>query len=101
MKEFTDFKALYNCYATAYSYGEICVNCNCCGRFEKGLAMWKARLSYHMNELDCQRHFNFWFENDPELLSTQKKNQKSNIKYQLKRLRYCKSVIRRLTAAKK
>ena len=96
MSTSADFRALDNCYALMYSYGEICVNCNCCGRFEKGLPMWKARIAFHMNELDKQRNFNFWFENDTELFAIQKQNQKANIKYQLTKLRYCKRVIRRL-----
>jgi hypothetical protein len=29
-----DYSALDNCVNLEDSYGEICVNCNCCGRFD-------------------------------------------------------------------
>jgi len=39
--------ATKKCYAIMWSYGEICVHCNCCGVMQKGLAMWVARARYH------------------------------------------------------
>ena len=31
-----------HCYNLEYSYGEICVHCNCCGRVDRK-TMWNAR----------------------------------------------------------
>lgn len=71
--------ATENCYAVIWSYGEICVGCNCCGRIEKGLPMWEARLSYHESELE--RELNFEFFDDVKLAKIQRENNKLNIKY--------------------
>ena len=95
MKTFIDFAALKKCYATAWSYGEICVGCNCCGRFEKGMRMWEARLKYHQEELERIVNFADWFE-DPKMIEVQKANIKINIAYHKTKIRNYNKVITRL-----
>lgn len=97
MRGFIDFSASNKCYAVMWSYGEICVGCNCCGRQEKGLKMWEARLNYHNEELERNLNFNQWAEGYPELIETQKANIKINIAYQKTKIRYCKKAIKRLS----
>ena len=91
------FSVEKNCYATNWSYGEICVGCNCCGRQGKRLKMWKSRLNFHQAELERNINFNQWAEGYPELIETQKLNQKENIKYEKAKIRYCNKVIKRLS----
>ena len=73
-----------NCYALAWSYGQICCGTNCCGRYGKGLKMWKARLEYHESCLNEELNFNNWQEGYEEL---QRKNVKENIKYERLKIR--------------
>lgn len=40
-----DFSANDNCYALAWSYGEICVGCGCCS--EDPAVSTPARIQYH------------------------------------------------------
>jgi hypothetical protein len=88
--------ALDNCYATTDSYGEICVGCNCCGRFGKGLKMYKARLSYHMICLDDNENFSQWADGYPEMIKLQEKNIKINIKYHERRVKYYANIVNKL-----
>lgn len=81
-----------------WSYGEICVGCNCCGRQQKGLEMYQARLNYHHEELNRHVNFEQWAEGFPELIETQKANIKSNIAHHKAKIRYCQKVIKRLLA---
>ncbi len=81
MSNFVDYYVINNCYATMWSYGEICVGCNCCGRIEKGLKMYESRLSYHKEQLEDRLNFNQWADGYPELISIQKKNVKASISY--------------------
>jgi len=97
MSEFVDLAASNKCYAIMWSYGEICLGCNCCGRQEKDLKMWEARLNYHEEELDRNINFNQWVEDYPEMIETQKANIKINITYQKAKIRYCKKAIKRLS----
>jgi hypothetical protein len=69
--------AMKDCYATAWSYGEICVRCNCCGRFDKDKKkVTKARLRYAREQLKHQIHFNSW-----GYTKEVREMQKENIKY--------------------
>jgi hypothetical protein len=70
-------QARRDCYATMWSYGEICVGCGCCGTGEKA---GKARLGYWKDLLKESRNFRGWFKDNPELYALQKKNKKSDIK---------------------
>lgn len=97
MSGFIDFAASNKCYAVMWSYGEICVGCNCCGRQEKGLKMWEARLNYHEEELDGNINFNQWADGYPEMIETQNENIKINIAYHEAKIRYCKKAIKRLS----
>jgi len=56
-----DYGIMKNCYATGWSYGEICVGCNCCGRIDKDKTkIFKARLRYAKEELYRLNHFKYW-----------------------------------------
>ena len=94
MSGFIDFSASNKCYAVTWSYGGICVGCNCCGRQEKGLKMWKARLNYHEEELDRNINFNQWVKG---YIETQKVNIKINIAYHKAKIIYCKKAIKRMS----
>jgi len=79
-----------NCYAGTWSYGEICVHCNCCGRYSKGLDMWLARLRYHEQGLEEGRAFKDFVEPFTEL---QKKNKALNIAWQKRKIKKCEERI--------
>lgn len=52
-----------NCQNPYDSYGEICVGCNCCGRFGED-TMWQARYELatrHLGEL-VEKLQNEWFK---------------------------------------
>lgn len=52
------FATIEKCYAVMWSYGEICVHCNCCGRYDNDeISVLEARLKYHKELL--QQHLNF------------------------------------------
>ena len=75
------------CYALMWSYGEICVHCNCCGRFgRKG--MWKARLDCCKQEVKRLKTFNNWREGFEEL---QRKNIAKDLKYFHREIKKIKS----------
>lgn len=97
MSGFVDFAASKRCYAVMWSYGEICVGCNCCGRQEKGLKMWEDRLNYHKEELKRHLNFNQWAAGYPEMIEKQKENIKINIDYENRKIRYCKKTIKKLS----
>lgn len=46
-----DYSARSNCYNVGESYGEICVQCNCCGRFDKK-TMYECRLETDKRHLE-------------------------------------------------
>ena len=94
MSGFISFSALDNCYATAWSYGEICVHCNCCGRNGKGLKMWQSRLALHREELNNNLNFDRWDECFRDL---QEKNVKANIAYHTKYIKQCERWVRYYT----
>jgi hypothetical protein len=98
MSGYIDFAVEKNCYAFGWSYGEICVGCNCCGRTDKGLAMWQARLNYNQQQLDDNLNFSEWAVH-PNLIETQKANIKINIANYRAKIRYCKKKIEKLTLA--
>ena len=73
--------ALDKCYALVYSYGEICVGCNCCGRINKDRKkVLQARLKFHKEQIKENKNFNCWAD-DLEIIALQKKNMGLNIKY--------------------
>lgn len=68
------------CYATMYSYGEICVGCGCCSPNTK--IRRKARLKYWKFWLYENRHFNNWAPAEyPDMVALQKKNVSANIEH--------------------
>lgn len=85
--------AAKNCYALTWSYGEICVNSNCCGRRGKGFAMWQARLKYHTECLEENENFDRWI---PGLEEIQRKNVAENIKYERAKIKACRRMITKI-----
>ena len=85
-----DVSVQKKCYADTWSYCEICVGCNCCGRIERGLLMWIARLDFHKSELE--RNNNNINNNRFEKL--QNKIRKQNINYHNRHIKKCKERIK-------
>jgi hypothetical protein len=75
MTIFIDVAAKKNCYALMWSYGEICVRCQCCSKDVKQRR--KARLRYWKSWLQESRNFNNWI---PELKDIQQKNNAEHIR---------------------
>lgn len=65
-----DFSVLDDCLNLYESYGEICVHCNCCGRFDDK-AKYQDRVDMYKRQLQENAEFNNWCEGLEEL---QKKN---------------------------
>ena len=82
-----DISALSNCYAKWWSYGEICVGCNCCGRIDKSKRT-AARLHFWKEFLKDMNEFNGWFHENPEIVAIQKKNNAKNKALAKRRIRY-------------
>ena len=78
MSGFIDFAAEKNCYATLWSYGQICVGCGCCSKDMEERR--KARLEYWQWLLDDNLNFDRWADGHPDLIEIQKRNVKLNIK---------------------
>ena len=74
-----DYAVADDCINIA-SYGEICVKCNACGRFNKETQR-ECALRVWIDELYDQFHFNAWFDDDEEIKALQKKNIESNIEF--------------------
>jgi len=75
------YGALKDCYAITWSYGEICVGCNCCGRINSDKnKILKAKLRYAKEQLSEQLHFKNW-GNTPEIIRLQEYNLKENKRY--------------------
>lgn len=70
------YSALEDCI-NEESYGEICVKCNACGRWDKSTQKESA-LKIYKRQLQEQYGFNNWISGMEEI---QKKNIKANIKY--------------------
>lgn len=64
------------------SYGEICVHCNACGRFDKSTQK-ECALKMYKEELQKQYNFDGWIEGFEEM---QKRNIESNIQYFKKKI---------------
>lgn len=72
----------WNCQNPYDSFGEICVGCNCCGRFGED-AMWQARYNLARERLkdNIEKLQNEWFKTN-----LQQANICSNISYWSKKL---------------
>ena len=79
------FQVQKNCYATLWSYGEICVGCGCCSKDVE--VRRKARLEYWKWWLEEQLNFNYWSDN-PDVRAIQEANRKQNIIEAKRRVRY-------------
>lgn len=60
------------------SYGEICVRCNACGRFDKST---QKECALEMYKEELQKQYNF-----DGLIEVQKRNIESNIQYLKKKI---------------
>lgn len=72
-----DYSVTDNCLNLSDSYGEICVKCNCCGRFDKA-TQYQAQINVYTRQLQEEKDFDNWVEGAEEL---QMKNIKLNIEY--------------------
>jgi len=88
-----DISANRNCYALAWSYGEICVGCGCCSTNKKKRI--KARIKYHEDLLRDCRNFNFWDDN-PEWRAAQERKIAEDINHHEKCLRKLREELRQL-----
>lgn len=78
--------ALSKCYAPEWSYGEICVGCNCCGRIDPNKkAVKKARIRFLKSIIKETREFNL-YSDDPRVRKIQEVNVAENLKYDKARL---------------
>lgn len=66
-----------NCQNLYDSYGEICVHCNCCGRFDPKTKL-QCQLDLNKRMLEEAREFDCWAD-DPELRALQRRNIASDI----------------------
>jgi len=83
MNSYIDIPAKKSCYATLWSFGEICVGCGCCSKDR--LTRIKARLKYWEWYLDDSIKFDQWL---PGLIDIQKHNVRQNIKQAERQIRY-------------
>jgi len=81
-----DVASLQKCYGALWSYGEICVYCDCCNKNTK--IRRKARLKYWKWWLKQNLEFDLWAIESPTLLALQKKNVHRNIQEAQKKIRY-------------
>lgn len=72
-----DFAVNENCENLNGSYGEICVKCNCCGRFDES-TKYKCQLETLKGRLKEEQKFDDWSEGVEEL---QRSNVNANIEY--------------------
>lgn len=74
------FSVMEDCINLMDSYGEICVHCNCCGRFGKE-TMHQARINVFTRLKKENDEFEDWWDGAEEL---QRKNVKENSEYYAK-----------------
>jgi len=87
---FLDFGVQKNCYATLWSYGEICVGCGCCGK--PSPQRDKARLEYWQEELSRLGNFPY-FADDPKLRALQERNIAIDLPIAKRLVRYYKNKV--------
>lgn len=77
-----DYSALDNCKNLEDSFGEICVRCNACGRYDKNTQK-ECALNLYKRLLKEEYEFNDWIEGMEEI---QRKNIEANIEYYKRRI---------------
>ena len=80
-----DFSVREDCLNPEDSYGEICVHCNCCGRFNPS-TKYESRIKTYERQLQEDYQFKSWSE-DESIRRTQEENHKSNIQYMKRKIR--------------
>ena len=73
------------CYATLWSYGQVCVECKCCSKNKK--VRIKARLKYWKWWLKESEDFSE-FSDDIDTRKIQERNRILNIKDATKKIKY-------------
>ena len=81
MKIFISMSAMSECI-NPDSFGEICVGCNACGRFDKDTQK-ECALKLYKQLLKEQYEFNRWIEGMEEI---QQRNIEANIEYYKKKI---------------
>lgn len=76
-----------DCWNHYDSYGEICVRCGCCTLEKNRVQRLKNRLAVLRDQLSEQEHFDAWSD-DPEIRALQQRNNKANIAYFKRKVRY-------------
>jgi len=76
---FLDFSVNEDCLNFLDSYGEICVKCNSCGRFDEK-TKYEDRLKVYERQLKDNNDFDDWFEGLEEI---QRANVKANAEYMM------------------
>jgi len=71
-----DFNCMKDCINPA-SYGEICVRCNACGRFDKA-SQNECALQLYKEQLEENQSFDGW-DDEPKIKAIQERNVKANI----------------------
>lgn len=89
---FIDYAVLENC-ENPYSYGEICVGCNACGRFDKKTRL-ESKLKVLEEWLEDRKNFDMWAE-DEEIRKIQEKNLSESIKEIEREIKRLKKLIER------
>jgi len=83
---FVDYGIINKCKNLYESYGEICVHCNACGRFDKSTKT-ESEINVLNRVLEDTNNPNpeIWFD-DEELRKLQETNRQKQIKYLRKRI---------------
>jgi hypothetical protein len=79
MQAFVSFSALKNCQNPYDSYGEICVHCNACGRFDISTQN-ECKKRVMERQLEQYKNFDAWAD-EPDLRTLQARNMQKNIEY--------------------
>lgn len=85
------FQVSNKCWNPYDSYGEICVHCGCCSKDKT--TRQKARLEVAKRRLQEELDFDLWDDN-PAWRAIQEKNNKSNIRYWRRRVRYYEKALK-------
>lgn len=78
-----------NCVNLLDSYGEICVRCNACGRFNES-TKHQCHLSVLKRQLAEAESFDHWFDGMEEL---QRKNNAANIEYTKNKIKKVEEIL--------
>ena len=75
---FIDTQPIENCYALAWSYGEICVHCGCCSDDPK--VRIPSRIEYAKERIESCENFELWAD-DEQIRKGQEGNIANDLKF--------------------